>query len=856
MSASSPAALSPARGPLGDLARFGDAPALVTATTRLSHRELADATAAFAARLGYERRLVLLAGRNDVSSLVAYLGTLGAGHVPLLCDARHLDRLIELYRPDTVVRDGVIESHRPSAQHQLHPDLALLLSTSGSTGSPKLVRLSRRNLISNAAAIADYLQLRPTDRAVTTLPPHYCYGLSVIHSHLAIGASLVLTEHSVVDDAFWTLAEQQQITSFAGVPYTFDLLDRVGFPERAPTSLRHVTQAGGRLRPERVAELAGLATARGFDFVVMYGATEATARMAWLPPEQAANAPDAIGLPIPGGSFRLEPIPGENAELGELVYSGPNVMLGYAESPADLARGAELNELRTGDVARIGADGLVRIVGRRSRFAKIYGLRIDLDEAERALEAAGLPARCADGGETLIVALTGPLTSEHRRTVLATALQQWGLPAGAVRLVEVDAFPRLANDKVDYRALVSLAQAPPPTASTPETTATPQVRIERAFAEILGRPVGARDTFLELGGDSLSYVEASVRLEQIIGELPPKWHTLEIQTLAAAASTRPRRGRVLETSVVLRAVAIFAIVSSHANLLTLLGGAHLLLGISGYNYIRFQPHGETRERVRAHLSSAARIAVPAMLWIGAVTLATGTYPWRSVFLVNGLISRGWSEPAWHFWFIEVLVLQLLVLAALTCLPAWRRAEARWPFWLPFAIACGALVTRYELWEPRGGDDIHRTHMVLWIFALGCAIARAEHRWQRIAVSVLTVAALPGFFENTARELFVALGLLLLIWVHSIRLPNVVAVAVTTLASASMYIYLTHWQVYPWLEDRVPALAVLTSFAVGITAAAVARRLGLRLRALSASALSRGRQRGPAAPVESRVPSQP
>ncbi|RYI97112.1 MAG: AMP-dependent synthetase, partial [Actinomycetales bacterium] len=213
----------------------------------------------------------------------------------------------------------------------LHPDLRLLLSTSGSTGSPKLVRLSRENLTSNAHAIADYLDLHGDDRAITSLPLHYCYGLSVLHSHLVRGAGVVLTDLSVVDECFWDLCRRARVTTLSGVPYTFELLHRSGFAEREPGSLRRVTQAGGRLRPEAVREYADTCATRGIDFFVMYGQTEATARMAYLPPALAAAHPDAAGIAIPGGHLRIDSVPDQPADVGEVVYSGPNVMLGYAE---------------------------------------------------------------------------------------------------------------------------------------------------------------------------------------------------------------------------------------------------------------------------------------------------------------------------------------------------------------------------------------------------------------------------------------------------------------------------------------------------------------------------------------------
>ena len=195
------------------------------------------------------------------------------------------------------------------------------------------MRLSRDNVASNAAAIADFLALTPADRAITTLPLHYCYGLSVLHSHLVAGASVVLTGLSVVDECFWDLFARTGATSFAGVPHTFDLLATSGFEDRDLPTLRQVTQAGGRLDPDAVRRWSRCGRSRGWDLVVMYGATEATARMAYLPPDLAEDHPAAIGVAVPGGRLRLDETADERPGVGELVYSGPNVMLGYADDP-------------------------------------------------------------------------------------------------------------------------------------------------------------------------------------------------------------------------------------------------------------------------------------------------------------------------------------------------------------------------------------------------------------------------------------------------------------------------------------------------------------------------------------------
>ena len=367
-------AQAPLAGNLADhLAAYGDRTALLGngAGPGLTYADLAGRVRGFAARLGTTRRLVLVEGANHADALVAYLGAVEAGSPVLLTGPAAAPGLATAYDPD-VSWDLVhgLREHRDAPAADLHEDLALLLSTSGTTGSPKLVRLSHTNVLANARAIVDYLELNEHDVAPTVLPMHYCYGLSVVHSHLLAGASLLLTEDSVVDASFWADVRRHGATSLAGVPYTFELLDRVGFADMELPQLRYLSQAGGRLAPEDVRRYARLGRERGWDLFVMYGQTEATARMAYLPPLLAETAPGTIGIPVAGGSFTIEPLPerplaGPSApEVGELVYHGPNVMLGYAESPADLALGRTVTELRTGDIGHQREDGLFEVVGR------------------------------------------------------------------------------------------------------------------------------------------------------------------------------------------------------------------------------------------------------------------------------------------------------------------------------------------------------------------------------------------------------------------------------------------------------------------------------------------------------------
>ncbi len=845
----------------------GARPALVAGDATVTYAELADRVDVLRARLGTTRRLVLLTGGNDVDSVVGYLAALAGGHPVVLVpgdNPGNLAAVRDAYDPDVVLGAGHVDERREGTAHDLHPDLALLLSTSGSTGSPKLVRLSAGNVAANATAIASYLGIRPDDVAATTLPLHYCYGLSVLNSHLVAGAALALTELSVVDPCFWDLVRDRRVTTFAGVPYTFDLLDRVGFAEMDLPSLRYVTQAGGRLAPSRVLGYAELGRRRGWDLVVMYGQTEATARMAYLPSDLAVAVPGSIGVPVPGGSFSLEPLPERplpsagDPEVGELVYEGPNVMLGYAESPDDLALGRVVTRLHTGDVARRRPDGLYEVIGRRNRFAKVFGLRVDLDQVERVYGARGHVVHCTstahdDGGERLVLAVDASARGADPDELVAIAKDSFGMPPRAVTVLALGEVPRLPNGKPDYRAIVGLAsheprtrergtphsalRDPAPGAEEPCTRRREAVR--GVLAEVLGRPahtVGDGDTFVTLEGDSLSYVEVSIRLEDVLGTLPAGWHVTSVRDLAGpgtdvdgdgdpgesgagavTAAARRRRGRTLETNVLLRALAIVMIVGSHANLFVALGGAHVLLGVAGFNFGRFHlTDAARRDRVRHLGTSLLRVVVPSVAWLAAVAVLTRDLGWKNVLLLNGVLgSRTWTEPEWWYWFVEALVATLLVLTAVVATPWFDRAERRWSFWMPFGAAVGGLLTRYDVVSLLPGDEIHRAHVVFWLFALGWATVKASRPLHRVLVSVLVVATVPGFFEQPGRDAVVVAGMLLLVWVGSVRVPSWVARTAGVLASASLYIYLAHWQVYPHLEDRFPLAATLLSLGAGI-----------------------------------------
>ena len=341
----------------------------------------------------------------------------------------------------------------------LYEKLALLLPTSGSTGSPKLVRQSYRNIESNTASIIAYLNLDASQRPITTLPMHYTYGLSIINTHLAVGATLLLTEKSVLEQGFWDFFQKQGATSFGGVPYTYEMLDKLGLEQMDLPTLRTMTQAGGKLSLKLHKKFAAYAAKRRKEFVVMYGQTEATARMAYLPAEKCIEKSGSMGIAVPGGRFELVDTDGSGSVIeapdtvGELVYYGENVTLGYASRQSDLCEGdTRGGKLLTGDLAKRDADGYYYIVGRKKRFLKLFGNRIGLDACEQLVRAAFPETDCACVGEDdrMHVFLTKEGAARQVKQYLA---KQTKLHPSAFCVHTVAQIPKQDTGKIDYRDL-------------------------------------------------------------------------------------------------------------------------------------------------------------------------------------------------------------------------------------------------------------------------------------------------------------------------------------------------------------------------------------------------------------------
>jgi len=351
------------------------------------------------------RDLIILTAQNDLISLSVYLRSI-ISRTPVMLlsndiDSSELEVIVGKFRPSYLIScknsivtfeekhiTRVLENYYLFEFKQFDPikvfdKLALLLPTSGSTGTAKFVRISYQNIFNNTQSIIKFLKINCEDISITTLPMNYSFGLSIINTYVEMGACIVLTNKSIVERDFWSLISKHSITSISGVPYTFQLLKQLGFLRKSYPSLRTITQAGGALGLETKKAFLKYSKKNKIKFFVMYGQTEATARISYVPPSKLGTKLSSIGKPVSGGRIKID----SNDQEGELIYYGKNVSLGYASNSLDLILGDEKNcILRTGDIGFKDSDGYFFITGRLSRFIKINGIRIGLDDLEEMIE--------------------------------------------------------------------------------------------------------------------------------------------------------------------------------------------------------------------------------------------------------------------------------------------------------------------------------------------------------------------------------------------------------------------------------------------------------------------------------------
>ena len=443
---------------------------------QLTYGELRDFTEK-TKQLMPARSLFFLLVENNVGGIAWTIGNICSGDVPLILNA-HLDEglyksLYELYQPPYVcVPEGMASKFTyevvatlygyklMKTGHEACPlnnDLSHLLPTSGSTGSPKLVRHKYENIEAAALNISTFFELTDKDRPLMVLPLYYTMGLSMVFSHFYVGATVLITNLNMTDRNFWKFMKEERATSFTGVPYSFEILNLMRFFRIDLPDLTLLTQGGGRMPKELNLKFAEYCRDNGKRWIATYGQSECTARMAWLPPKWAVEKVGSIGIAVPNAELSLIDMDGNSITVpnteGEMCYRGKNVTMGYARKREDLLLGDERHGfIRTGDMAYFDEDGCYYIVGRMGRFLKLFGMRVGLDECERIVKGkfSELECACVGTDEKMIVYLTN---DSYKKQVKEELVSRLKLVASSFEVRVIPEIPKNEAGKILYAKL-------------------------------------------------------------------------------------------------------------------------------------------------------------------------------------------------------------------------------------------------------------------------------------------------------------------------------------------------------------------------------------------------------------------
>ena len=458
-----------------NLAEYKDRVCLLTEDRQLSYVEVDETCKQLEQVLPNKKQLILVFAKINIETIIGYLSFLRSNNAFIMLDAsidnELSNNIINEYKPNFIWEEiqkdknyiytygcyGLRENNPDNVT--LYPELSLMLSTSGTTGSPKMVKLTKKNLYSNCNSIVEYLKIDSTHRAIINLPLYYSYGISILNTHLNQGASIVVTDKSIMSKEFWEIFKKYEVTTLNGVPYNYEIFRRIGLMKMDLPSLKFMTQAGGKLNHKLVKEYANWAKEKGIKFFVMYGQTEATARISYLPPEKTLEKESSIGIPIPGGKLLIKDLNNGNIIEdgyvdGELIYQGDNVMLGYATKIEDLSKGDELQGvLHTGDVAQKDKDGYFYITGRLKRFIKIHGNRVGLDEIEQYLKSKSYDVLCTGIDNKLMI-----VTKEEDKVedIKNDVINKYNFHHSVVKVKSVEAYPVTGAGKIKYNEIIKV----------------------------------------------------------------------------------------------------------------------------------------------------------------------------------------------------------------------------------------------------------------------------------------------------------------------------------------------------------------------------------------------------------------
>ena len=424
------------------------------------------------------RSLILIVTENSLGSLIAYTSCIINKHVAIIIDSKtnkkNILKIFKNYQPNYVFLskktksifkkicsekftffDQIVMKNKLNKRKKLNKNLSLLLSTSGSMGSIKFVKLSRDNLKHNTNSIINYLKINKKDSTITNLPISYSYMLSVINTHFEVGASIIISKYSLIEKEFWETFKNNKITSFNGVPYTYEILSRIGLKNIKIKTLKYLTHAGGKLEKDKLRKIIDFCKKNNLKFYSMYGQTEASPRISYLKPEFSEKKMGSIGKGIPGNKIYIVDNDGKKIlkpfKEGEIICEGKNVFMGYSENYKDLEKPDENNyRLKTGDLGFFDKGRFFYITSRISKIAKIFGNRIDIGALENFMSQEGYKVACLSDNKKIYVFIE---KDYNKINLINTISKISNLNIGSFKLIKLKYLPRTLNNKISYNEL-------------------------------------------------------------------------------------------------------------------------------------------------------------------------------------------------------------------------------------------------------------------------------------------------------------------------------------------------------------------------------------------------------------------
>jgi long-chain acyl-CoA synthetase len=429
-----------------------------------------------------KKSLVLIFAGNNLGSIISYIFSQKFSFPAILInddlEKKEVLKIVDLYQPKFIFCEKkifskfkekkfkknfnflniVIYENTNTVEYKIHQKLALLLTTSGTMGTAKFVKLSYENLKKNTDSIIKYLNLNNKSKSITSLPYSYSYMLSVINTHLESGGSIHVTNESIIQKNFWSDFKKHKIDSFNGVPYSYEILLKFNLNKLFKNlKIKYFTQAGGKLDIEKLKEIIMFSKKVKAKFFTMYGQTEASPRISYLSPKFALKKIGSIGKSLKNTKMLI--INNRNKEIkksftkGEIAFQGKNIFIGYSKNYNDLIIEEKIPLLKTGDLGYFDNENFFYVTGRKNKIGKIFGVRIDLEELEIKLQQLKYTVYCLIDDNKLFILYTKKYSSIKLIQIVSNIIKQ---NQNHIKCRQIKNLPRNKSNKINFGKLMKI----------------------------------------------------------------------------------------------------------------------------------------------------------------------------------------------------------------------------------------------------------------------------------------------------------------------------------------------------------------------------------------------------------------